>query len=339
MKSAFLPRLINGPFGDPGLHVGLRWHGSALQFDLGSLDRFPAAEILKLKHVFISHTHLDHFIGFERLLRLFLARDAELALYGPPGIIRNVLGKLAGYTWNLVDGYPFVLDVHEVHRDRIERVRLRATTAFTPEALPALPFDGLLHAEPSFSVRAAHLDHRIPCLGFAVIEETHLNVRKDELDRLGIPAGAWLNQLKQALREGRPDDSPFVAAWFESGHKQERTFQLAALRDQLIVTTAGQKLAYVVDTIFSKENAARIVELVHDADVFFCESLFLDGDRDQAAKRYHLTARQAGSLARWANAKRLQTFHFSPRYDGMAEQLYAEAQATFHGEIAPDVPD
>jgi ribonuclease Z len=338
VKSAFLPRLVNGPFGDPALFVDMRWQGTAVLFDLGRLDRFPAAEILKLTHVFVSHTHLDHFIGFDRFLRLFLNRDASLSLYGPPGFVRNVLGKLAGYTWNLVDGYPLVLTVHDIHRDHIDRVRLPATTAFAPEDAGRIPFDGVLHEDPAFTVRTVHLDHKIPCLAFAVAEKTHLNVRKDELERLGIPAGPWLNRLKEALRTGAPDDTTITASWSTEGRRCQRELRVGELRDRLVVETPGQKLVYVVDTLFSKANAAAIVALARDADIFFCESLFVDADRDQGLKRHHLTARQAGTLARLAHVKRLEVFHFSPRYEGMPERLYNEAAATFRGEIPPDEP-
>ncbi|MFQ5667257.1 MAG: ribonuclease Z [Candidatus Binatia bacterium] len=338
MKSAFVPRLVNGPFGDPGLHVSLRWQGTALQLDLGRLDRFPAAEILKLTHVFVSHTHIDHFIGFDRLIRLFLAREATLSLFGPAGIIRNVTGKLAGYTWNLVDGYPFVLFVHEVHPDHVTSVRLRATAAFEVEDRGTRSFMGVLHDEATFSVRAVHLDHRIPCLAFAVLEKTHLNVRKDELARLGIPAGPWLNVLKDAIRAGQPRDAVIAAQWREGSNQKGSTFRLGDLRDRLVLETPGQKLVYVVDTLFSRQNVQKIVELARDADVLYCESLFLDEDRSQGLKRYHLTARQAGTLARWAGVKRLEVFHFSPRYDRMAERLYTEADAAFRGELEDDEP-
>jgi ribonuclease Z len=329
---------VNGPFGDPGLHIGLRWTGAAMQFDLGRLDRFPAAELLKLTHIFVSHTHIDHFIGFDRVMRLFLARAATLTLFGPPGIVGNVVGKLAGYTWNLVDDYPFVIEVHEVHRTHVRRVRLPAATAFAVEECGNTPFTGVLFDNPAFSVRTTHLDHKIPSLAFALIEKTHLNVRKDELERLGVPAGPWLNSLKDAIREGRPDDMPLTARWRHEGVQEELTFTLAELRDRLIVATPGQKIGYVVDTLFSRDNAARIVELVRGADVFYCEAPFADADRDQAVLRYHLTARQAGTLARLAAVERLEVFHFSPRYDGQAALLYSEADRTFRGELPADEP-
>ncbi|MFN8640802.1 MAG: ribonuclease Z [Candidatus Binatia bacterium] len=338
MAAAFAPRLLNPPFGDPGLYVALRHQGRALLFDLGRLDRQPAAALLKVTQVFVSHTHMDHFIGFDHLLRLFLARELHLDLFGPPGIIANVRGKLAGYTWNLVESYPFALTVHEVGSERIDAVHLPARTAFAPEPLPARPFDGILVETPQLTVRTAHLDHRIPCLGFALAEKTRLNVRPERLAALGVPAGPWLNRLKEAVRRGEPDDTPIEAPGRSADGPQSRRFTLGELRDELLVATRGQKLAYVVDTLFSQANLARISALARDADVFFCESLFLDADRDQASKRYHLTARQAATLARAAGVARLETFHFSSRYDRDPAPLRAEAQAVFRGELPVDEP-
>ena len=107
---------------------------------------------------------------------------------------------------------------------------------------------------------------------------------------------------------------------------------LGELRDTLLTITAGQKLAYVVDTLFSPANVAAIVQLAAGADLFFCEAPFLEEDLEQAARRYHLTARQAGALARAARARRLQVFHFSPRYEGRYGEIVAEAEAEFSGQ-------
>lgn len=338
MSTAFVPRLLNPPFGDPGLYVALRHQGRAMLFDLGRLDRQPAAELLKVSHVFVSHTHMDHFIGFDHLLRIFLARDLHLELFGPPGIIDNVRGKLAGYTWNLIESYPFRLTVHEVGSERIEAVHLPARTAFSPEPLPARPFDGVLLDADQHTVTTAHLDHRIPCLGFALAEKTRLNVRPERLAALEVPAGPWLNQLKEGVRAGLADDTPIEARWRTAGGERTRRFALGQLRDLLLESSRGQKLAYVVDTLFSRGNLERISALAREADIFFCESLFLDADRDQASKRYHLTARQAATLARAAGVAKLETFHFSSRYDRNPGPLRAEAQAVFRGELPVDEP-
>jgi len=331
MSLTFAARLVNGPFGDPGLYIDLRWEGRALLFDLGHNDGLPPAELLRVSHVFVSHCHMDHFIGFDRLLRLFLARDKRLSVFGPPGILACVEGKLRGYTWNLVDEYSFAIEAAEVAPDGIRRLLFPAATGFVPEELPPLPFHGTLLDEPGFCVRTAHLDHRIYSLGFALEEKSHLNVDTTELQRLGVPAGPWLTEVKRALRNGEPDERVVTARWqLKNGQEQCRDFALGDLRGRLVKETPGQKIAYVVDTLYSPENAARVAELARGADLFFCESPFLDADEDQATRRYHLTARQAGLLGRAAQAKKLVVFHFSPRYSGQAERIYEEAQDVFH---------
>lgn len=339
VKSAFLPRLVNGPFGDPGLFIASRWRGTAIQFDLGRIDRFPAAELLKLGHVFVSHAHMDHFYGFDRLLRLFLARDARIVLYGPPGIAANVAGKLAGYTWNLTDGYDFCIEVHEIEPTARVITQMAAAEGFASRPLGRQSFSGTLVETDGAEIRCAQLDHRITCLAFALVERSHLNVDAEALRHLGIPAGPWLNDLKDMIRRDADADELMVARWrTREGDNIERTLRFGEIREQLVRETRGQKIGYVVDTLFSRDNVDRICELVGGADVLYCESPFLDEDRDEAVKRYHLTARQAGTIARRAGVRRLQVFHFSPRYDGRAAEIYAEADAAFRGVIPPDEP-
>jgi ribonuclease Z len=85
----------------------------------------------------------------------------------------------------------------------------------------------------------------------------------------------------------------------------------------------------VVDVRFHRHNYERIVRLARGADVFFCEAPFLDADRERARQRDHLTARQAGSLARAAGVARLVPFHHSPRYGDDPSPLQEEAQRAF----------
>src|SRR5437773_10893371 len=98
MKTTFRPRLLNGQTGDPALLVSLRWQARALLVDLGRIDRTPAATLLPIEAVFVSHTHMDHFMGFDQLLRLFLARDATLRLSGPAGLADCLAGNVARHT-------------------------------------------------------------------------------------------------------------------------------------------------------------------------------------------------------------------------------------------------
>ena len=130
MTPSFSSYLVNPPFGDPGLYVEIRWARRALLFDLGDNEALGPTRLLRAMDVFVSHTHMDHFIGFDRVLRVALGRGKTLRLYGPPGLIDNVAGKLRGYTWNLVDGYPLTIEVREFHERQIHSMTFHAADAF-----------------------------------------------------------------------------------------------------------------------------------------------------------------------------------------------------------------
>src|SRR5439155_1596769 len=120
----------------------------------------------------------------DQLLRAFLARDATLRLYGPAGLADCVEGKLAGYTWNLTEEYPFVIEVTDIGERETTDWRFAARRRFEREMLgPPRPFTGVVLADPVFTVEAVPLDHRIVSMAYAVTERTHLNVRAGALGR------------------------------------------------------------------------------------------------------------------------------------------------------------
>lgn len=336
MNPSFSSHLVNDVFGDPGLFVEVRWSKRALLFDLGHNDALGPTRLLRAGDIFISHTHMDHFIGFDALLRVALGRGKTLRLYGPPGLIANVQGKLHGYTWNLVDGYPLTLTVQEFHEQTIQRATFPATDGFQrhddPEVTPVTRQTDHRFSvlnDPMFTVDAVALNHRIPSLAYSLQERFHVNVNKERLHEAGLPVGYWLKEVKQYLWQGKPDDFRFQATLYHEHHKEERELILGEVRERFITISRGQKLAYVVDARYDEENEAKIVELAQGADIFYCEAPYLDQDRDKARDRHHLTARQAGVMAKKAGVRELVAFHFSPRYTGLGDRIEAEAQQAF----------
>jgi ribonuclease Z len=329
----FHPTLVNGPAGDPALYIELLFERRALMFDLGEIPQLAPRKILRLSHVFVSHAHMDHFAGFDRLVRICLGRDVDLQLYGPPGFIAQVMHKLQGYSWNLVENYTndFRITAHEYHPDgALHSGRFQCRHAFKHEPGETVAMqNGILLDEAFFRIRAVHLDHKIPCLAFCLEEKQHVNVWKNRLDELGLPTGPWLKELKTAVLDGRRDDTPFVIRWQTGNVWHERRHPLGELKDTLLNIVPGQKIAYVVDAGYTEPNIRNIVDLAAEADVFFIEAVFLQKDWQRAAQTHHLTAHQAGSLGRAARARRLIPFHFSPRYSGSEGLLIAEAEAAF----------
>jgi ribonuclease Z len=330
MRPCLLPRLVNGPFEDPVLFIRFQFQNKAILFDLGDIHALSARDILKLTHVFVTHTHMDHFAGFDRLLRIFLGREKRLHLYGPQGFIRNIAGKLSGYQWNLVDNFTnrFSIKVTEVRADRCLTMTYRCQNRFQPDSrTPAvLPFSPDLLREPAFTVSAVVLDHRIPCLGLSIQENFHINIKKDALAKMGLDTGPWIQAFKQALYEKQPSDTPVEIRCPET----TRRYSLGTLSDRVAVITPGQKISYVTDILYSPENMNKIVSFANGSDQFYIEATFLETDANIASRKYHLTAKQAGEIAGRAEAKKIIPFHFSPRYSNDAHCLGVEALTAFN---------
>jgi len=335
MKSIFLSKLVNSPFEDPSVYVRVVWGRRAFLFDLGTNTGLATSRLLKLTDVFITHTHVDHFIGFDHLLRVHIGRNKTLRFFGPPGLIENVKGKLAGYTWNLVKNNKFVIEVHELLEGRRISVEMPCALGFKENARQEHAFEETAVDEPLFRVRAAPLDHMIPSMAYALEEKMHINVRKERLIEMGYEAGPWLQMLKEYIREGRPDDQPCSAVIKNTGDPATVTRPLGQLKKELVLVSRGQKIAYVADAVYSDANRKTIVSLAKDADLFYCEATFSEKDTDKGFEKYHLTAGQAGRLAREAEVEKLVIFHFSPKYATEPWTLYQEAAKEFPRTFVP----
>lgn len=328
MTPQFLPCLVNGPFDDPAVYVDFLYERRALLFDLGDIRALSPRKILRLSHIFISHTHIDHFVGFDQVLRLCLGREKRLHLYGPPGFTTRVEHRLASFTWNLVDSYPtdFTVVAAELHPDGSSiSAEFHCRRGFRRESERTEQLSGnIILDEETFRIRTAFLDHRTVSLAFALEEKSHVNIMKNRLLEMGLPTGPWLAELKRAVVRGDEDDSLFRVWWRGATGVEERRFPLGELKRKILNIVPGQKIAYVTDAASTPKNSAKIIALARNADYLFIEATFLHEDHELALERYHLTALQAGLLARQAGVARVTPFHFSPRYRSMEEKLRQE---------------
>lgn len=321
------PTLVNGRCGDPLLFVEVPHEREAVLLDLGDCAALSARELLRVRHVFVSHMHVDHFIGFDALLRVNIGREKRITVVGPDGILDAVGHRLAGYTWDLAARYATELEfeVRELRapgRLRCARFRFRSGFVRQDEAGQAAP-GGCVLREARFVAHAAILDHHGPSLAFRLEEPEQVNVWPDRLQARALTPGPWLKALKQAVRDGLPDAHPIALP-------DGRSLPLADLRD-VVRRARGHRLGYVTDVRDTPSNRRGIAALCADVDVLYIEASFAADEADRAAERAHLTTTAAGEIARAAGARRVEPFHFSPRNVLGEAELIAQVEAAFAG--------
>jgi ribonuclease Z len=342
MHALLEPRLVDPDGREPGLVVDLREHRRALLFDLGELGRVPPRTLLRASHAFVTHAHMDHFGGFDHWLATCLGRKPSMVLWGGPGFVERVEHKLRAYVWNVVQRYPvpLVIEAHALETDGSRRGAVfDSRDGFLRRELPAGAAAGdVLVDEPLLRVRARIVDHEMPVLAFAVEETARVRVAADRIAALGLATGPWLQALKAAVLAGAPDEQALPVRWRDAAGEHERRFTVGELRPVVLDRLPVRRLGYVTDLRFTEDNLRALDALLRDVDLLHIECVFAEADRALAGRRNHLTARQAGTIARRLGARRLVPFHFSPRYQGREALLREQALAAWRGEAAADVP-
>ncbi|MBI4868169.1 MAG: hypothetical protein HY816_14580 [Candidatus Wallbacteria bacterium] len=315
-------KLVNKKDGDPGLLVELIGLGRFYLFDCGSIERISKRDLRRIARVFVSHTHVDHFIGFDRLLRHSLGEAIEVHVYGPAGLLSNLEGKFSGYLWNLQEAGPTFVG-HEVEGERLRTRVFPGARQFRGGEIVEEPLapGGVLSSEEGVEVRCVPLEHGVTVLGYCVSSSAFPSVRAGALERLGLRPGGWLNTLKEeALSATGPQGR--IAA-------QGRDWPAEELARELLEMRAGDRIAYVTDTLFTDRTLESVAQLARDASELYCEANFREADAARAAATSHLTAAQAARFAQAAGARKLVLFHVSRKYDGELEPSLAEARTIF----------
>jgi ribonuclease Z len=324
MRPSLHPFLINGRFGDPALFIEILHRRDAMLIDMGDLSALSTRDLLRISHVFVSHMHIDHFIGFDTLLRVNVGREKVISMSGPEGLCARLHHKLQGYEWDLAHRYPTDLvfaatELGPSGPTRAARFHFKEQFEWRDEPCPAWPFD----VGEGLKVDAAVLEHHGPCIAYAIAEGAHANVWANRVVEMGLAPGAWLKELKRRVLAGGCDGAPV--------HLPDgRTVPMGELR-HLVTISKGQKIAYVTDVADTSANREAIARLAHEADALFIESRFAAADAERAKERAHLTSRAAGEIARAARVRRVEPFHFSPRYEGEEQRLIDEVLAAFAG--------
>ncbi len=314
--------MVNGSTGDPGLFIDYPGRDDAILFDAGENGNLDPARLGDLGAVLITHHHVDHFIGLDRIVRANLDRDKTLHVFGPSGTIRKVHDRIKSYEYPFFPFQKLVLLVRDVEPGLIRTAALECSKHF-PEPEPSeAPWPGpTLFEGPGLRVEAEFADHTVPCLAFALVEEPGYHPDPAKLASGPLKSGPWVGQVLARLRAGEPEDAPVVI----SGGR----FALGALAEAYFASTPGTRVAYVTDTAWSDRSRAGLVRLARKASRLYCDSFYAHAQLAQAEKYRHMTATQAAELAAQARVDELILIHFASRYAGRYEPLVEEARAIF----------
>jgi ribonuclease Z len=314
--------LINEKYEDPGIVIELEGLGEYLLFDVGNIYKLDRNLIRKITKVFITHTHLDHFIGFDLLLRNKLGKPHTVEIFGIEPLADNLHCKLQGYIWNLIEFEPqLVFIVKELKGDKFFYYRFDIKKAFKKELIKIEPVkDNIIFENEYFRVRYAVLDHKIDIMGYSFEYKERLKLIPERLKELGLK-GKEIGEFKKFL-----EDENNKGKSIEINGKK---YTYEELRERYAYTIPGYKISYITDVIYSEENKKKIVDLVKNSDVLYCESVFLERDEEQSKKVYHLTTRETAEIAKLANVKKLIVFHFSRRYGKKTNLILDEIKKYF----------
>lgn len=330
MGAMLSTELVNGLNGDPAVFVYLPQGGEAILFDAGELDRLSTRELLKVRTVCVSHTHVDHFIGFDRLLRVNVPHFRTLEVIGPSGIIKNIQGKLASYAWNLLEPEQVNFIVHEVEKSgRVASVKITNANGFVPTLFKS-QYAPLERTAPTASIPLSHeryhidavvLDHGMDVCAFILRLPDTTAVSKSALETLNLEPGPWIGELQRMAA------SQTLAGEIEIGPGS--TYDVKALAEQLLTAKPGESIAYVTDIVFSEPNLDRMVHALSRVDTLVCETNYQNEHQDRAFAKKHLTTKQAALIASAISAKNLKIFHVSNIYGEECEQSEREALSYF----------
>jgi ribonuclease Z len=151
----------------------MRRGGDRLLFDCGEGTQRQLLRTVGLpdiEAVYLTHLHVDHWLGLPGMLKSFDLRDREapLAVYGPPGT-EQLMRAMRGVYGNL--GYPFGV----VELEPGEAVR----------------YDG-------YEVGAFNVRHRGQAFGYAIVEDDRPGRFDDKLaTELGVPFGPAFGRLQR----------------------------------------------------------------------------------------------------------------------------------------------
>ncbi|MFO0878882.1 MAG: MBL fold metallo-hydrolase [Gemmataceae bacterium] len=315
-------RLVNGSTGDPVLFVSFPGRQSALLFDGGDNGPLSLDQLEEVEALFLTHHHVDHFIGLDRLVRANFLSSRTLSVFGPEGTIRRIHQRLSAYVYPRFDSAKLVLRVYDLSPGKAVWADLACEKEFAPTAPQEISLAWpRIYANDDVEVEACFTDHTIPGLAYALVEKPGYHPDPRKLQNGLLRPGKWVAEALGRLRARAKMAEMILIDGIQ--------MPLGWLKDRFFGRSAGARIAFIVDTFYSERVGPDLVQLARKARRLYCDSYYSSAHAKQAGIHRHMLAAQAGELARLAEVEDLVLVHFSPRYAGRYHTLIEEARASF----------
>jgi ribonuclease Z len=298
-------------------------------FDCGRLGKITNSEILSLSDIFISHTHMDHFYGFDRVIRGSITADKTIRIFGPPGIIKNVTGKIEGYTWNLIKSYKLIIEVIELNKEtqKFSRAVFSAYEGFVPiyDKINA----NQLKFENDFKMDFEFFDHGITSVGYRITEPEQITVNKEKLTKKKYLSGKWLGELQSSLKNNLPRNKK-IKCLTEYGETKKT---IKELENDIIEYKKPQSITFITDIAPTFENVQTAIKFCKKSTILLIESMFTKNEISHAILKKHLTVDLAKHIFNESDSQFVNFFHFAPRYEMCKNDFFAYLYSGFKEKI------
>ncbi len=320
------PTFFAGLLDDPVLLVKIRPLGRSLLFDCGQIHHLAKRVLKQVEAIFITHAHMDHFMGIDTFIRNVLVSPRTFDLFGPPGLADKLQHKLAGYDWNLAERFWCSLRVHEIHAERISRWVFSGPSGFARRFEgESICTDAVIYANDYLQVEARLADHKIPVLVFRCYERPSFAVSEAAIDEAGLVRGAWLAELKKRFYRRFVEDRPLTVLRRRGEEvAAEEMAGAAELYRRIREDREPASIGYLTDVGFSQDNIERLTALLGGTSLLAAECAFLSEDVAKARNSHHLCTSDVNLLLDRIRPGYFLPIHLSKTYNGRSERLYRE---------------
>ncbi|WP_299123895.1 peptidase [uncultured Tenacibaculum sp.] len=281
--------------------------------ECGDASKLTIKEIQNCNAIFISHTHIDHFINFDTIIRHQIGIERKVTICGPQYIATQIQHKLKAYTWNLIDKEALSYEVKEMISDnKIVTYELSPPLWEIKEV--SKTNSNILFADKKFEVQGVLLDHKTPSLAYKFIE---YDTVKFNISKSNLKGGKWVNELKEAFNKNLSNQ---IIQIENIQYEAKDLFYLLELKK-------GKTLGIIMDHAPSEINHKKITTHFLNCDTVFIESYYKNKDQNFAELNFHSYAKMSGQIMRTSLIKEAIPVHFSRKYS--AEEIN-ELQQEFY---------